>query len=96
MQPGQAPAGCACPIAAAGCAVTPFATPLLYCKCGNLAARPINCQCPAETHKLVILDPLATCVKLGVGGEMMCDDIGGGAGEDSERVAIKYFILEDA
>ena len=93
MQPDRAPNGCACPIA--GCVVTRFTPPLLYCKCGQQATRPINCKCPAKTHKLVILDPMATCVKLRVGREMMCDDIGGGAGDDLERVAIEHFILED-
>ena len=94
MQPDRAPTGCTCPFFV----VTRFTSLHLYCRSGNLVTRPINCQCPAETHKLVILDPLATCVKLGngTGGEMPCDDIGSGSGDDSERVTVKYFILEDA
>ena len=89
MQPDRAPTGCTCPIAT--CVLTKFTPPLLYCKCGQQATRPINCKCPAKTHKLVILDPMATCVKLGGGGggDSNC------AEESAERVDLEVITEEN-
>ena len=93
MQPDQAPAGCACPLN--GFVLTTFTPPTRYCKNGMQATRPINCNCP-NTHKLVILSPLATCVKIGGGGGGgKCDDGGTGSNEEVERVVIERINLED-